>query len=163
MARKVFYSFRYSIDSQRVAKIKNIGAIEGQPVIDGNKWEEVEKKGQVQAWIDKEMKGRSCVVVLIGRATAGRKWVKYEIEKGWNDGKGVVGVYIHNVAKLDGTTDTKGKNPFEAFTVGTAKKNMSKIVKAYDPPGTTSAAVYNHIAKNLDAWVEEAIKIRRAN
>ena len=45
MARKVFYSFRYSIDSQRVAKIKNIGAIEGQPVIDGNKWEEVEKKG----------------------------------------------------------------------------------------------------------------------
>ncbi len=35
-----------------------------------------------------------------------------------------------------------------------------KIVKAYDPPYSRSTTVYDYIAKNLEAWVEEAISIR---
>ena len=42
------------------------------------------------------MKRKTCVVVLIGAETADRPWVKHEIEEGWNDGKGVVGVYMSN-------------------------------------------------------------------
>jgi hypothetical protein len=37
---------------------------------------------------------------------------------------------------------------------------LSAIVKAYDPPYTTSTLVYNHIKDNLETWVEEAITIR---
>jgi len=52
----------------------------------------------------------------------------------------------------------KGSNPFDEFTVSDEK--LSKIVKAYDPPYSTSTYVYDHIKENLEDWVEEAIKIR---
>jgi len=38
--------------------------------------------------------------------------------------------------------------------------SLSSIVKAYDPPYSASKDVYAHIEKNLEAWIEEAIKIR---
>jgi hypothetical protein len=160
MARRVFHSFHYQRDVHRVAQVRNMGVIEGQPVLTSNEWEEVKKGGDsaIKRWIDGQMTGRSCVVVLIGSQTAGRKWVNYEIEKGWNVGKGVVGVYIHNLKDLLGNQSYKGANPFAGFNVkGTS---LSSIVKAYDPPYTTSTNVYDHIKKNLEGWVEEAIRIR---
>lgn len=162
MARHVFYSFHFKRDAQRVAQVKNMGIIEGQPILSPNKWEEVKKGGDsaIKRWIDEQMKGKSCVVVLIGRQTAGRKWVNYEIEKGWNEKKGVLGVYIHNLKDLAGHQDQKGANPFETFTVCDDQRKLSSAVKAYDPPYTTSTYVYSHIKENLADWVEEAIRIR---
>lgn len=121
-----------------------------------------QKKGDkaIQDWIDGQLKGRSCTVVLIGEKTAGRKWIKYEIEKSWNLGKGLVGIYIHNLKNQDEKQSDKGSNPFDSFTVGEDKKKLSGIVKAYDPPYKTSTNVYNYISENLEDWVEEAIKIR---
>lgn len=103
-----------------------------QPCSD-NDWEEVKKGGDVavQAWIDGQLSGRSCALVLIGKDTAGRKWIKYEIEKAWNDGKGLVGVYIHNLLDASSNQTTKGRNPFEDFTM---KRDDAKT---YDPPYTT--------------------------
>jgi hypothetical protein len=163
MARKVFHSFRYSLDSHRVQQVRNMGVIEGQQVLSANAWEDVKAQGDqaVKNWINSAMVGRSCVVVLIGQATAGRKWVNYEMTKGWNDGKGVVGVYIHNLKNLAGEQATKGANPLASVSVG--DKTLSAIAKAYDPPYTTSTSVYNYIAANLEDWVEEAIAIRKAN
>jgi hypothetical protein len=37
---------------------------------------------------------------------------------------------------------------------------MSDIVKAYEPPYTTSKKVYDHINNNLADWIEKAIEIR---
>ena len=37
---------------------------------------------------------------------------------------------------------------------------MSAIVKAYDPPFSASTDVYQYIADNIEAFVEEAISIR---
>jgi hypothetical protein len=31
------------------------------------------------------MSGRSVAMVLVGKETAGRKWINYEIGKAWND------------------------------------------------------------------------------
>jgi hypothetical protein len=75
MARKVFHSFHYDRDAWRVSMVKNMGVVEGQPLLSSYQWEEVKKKGDagIQAWIDDQMKGQSCVVVLIGAQTAGRK------------------------------------------------------------------------------------------
>lgn len=163
MARRVFHSFNFKDDSQRVAKVKNIGVVEGQPLLSSNEWEEVEAGGTtaIQSWIDEQMRGKSCVVVLIGAATASRRWVKYEIAKGWNDRKGVVGVYIHNLSDLAGNTTSKGRNPFDDVSVG--DKKLSSIAKAYDPSGVTSQSVFNTIKDNLEDWVEEAITIRGNN
>jgi hypothetical protein len=96
--------------------------------------------------------------VLIGEKTAGRKWIKYEIKKAWGDGKGVLGIYIHNLKDKDENQASKGRNPFDDFTI--EGKSMSSIVKAYDPPYSTSTYVYNHIKENLSDWIETAIEIR---
>lgn len=160
MPRKVFYSFHYAPDCWRVSQIRNIGAIEDNKPASDNDWEEVKKGGDVaiQRWIGNQLNGRSCTVVLIGKETAGRKWIEYEIKKSWNEGKGVVGIYIHNLKNKDGLQTNKGKNPFEAFILKGQK--LSEIVKSYDPPYTISTNVYNHIKENISDWIEEAIKIR---
>jgi hypothetical protein len=160
MARSVFYSFHYISDNARASQVRNAGVIDGNRPVSDNDWESVTKGGDsaIEKWIDGQMSGRSCAVVLIGSGTAGRKWINYEIAKAWNDRKGVVGVYIHNLKNLDGEQSTKGGNPLDHVTRSGVK--LSSIVKAYDPPFTTSTYVYDHIKTNLADWVEEAVAIR---
>jgi len=113
MARETFFSFHYVPDCWRASQVRNIGVVEGNQPCSDNDWEEVKKGGDaaIQAWIDGQLSGRSCEPVLIGANTAGRKWIKYEIEKAWNDGKGVVGIYIHNLLDANGNKATKGRKP----------------------------------------------------
>jgi hypothetical protein len=92
MARKVFYSFHFDNDCVRTSQVRNIGALEGNTPVSSNKWEEVKRGGDaaIKKWIADNMSGRSCIVVLVGSQTASRPWVKYEIKKGWEDGKGIL-------------------------------------------------------------------------
>lgn len=158
--RQVFYSLHYKQDNWRASQIRNIGVVEGNKPASDNKWEDVKRGGEkaIKKWIDDQLNGRSCTVVLIGEKTAGRKWIKYEIKKSWNDSKGVLGIYIHNLKNIIGEKSNKGRNPFEDFTID--KEKLSSIVKAYNPPYTDSKNVYNYISENLSDWIEEAIKIR---
>ncbi len=160
--RQVFYSLHYKQDNWRASQIRNIGVVEGNKPASDNKWEDVKRGGEkaIKKWIDDQLNGRSCTVVLIGEKTAGRKWIKYEIKKSWNDSKGVLGIYIHNLKNLNGEKSNKGRNPFEDFTMERDKEKLSSIVKAYNPPYTDSKSVYNYISENLSDWIEEAIKIR---
>lgn len=162
MARKVFYSFHYLPDSWRVSQVRNIGAIEDNKPAKDNDWETVTKGGDkaIEKWIDEQMTGRSCVVVLIGAATANRKWINHEIKKAWDAGKGLVGVHIHGLKNNEGKTCAKGANPFDGFTLNSGTTKLSSVVKTYDPPGSDSTAVYKHIKDNLEKWIEEAIAIR---
>lgn len=161
MARKAFYSFHYKPDCQRAAQVRSIGVIEGNQPVSDNKWESITKGGDaaIKKWIAEQLHGKSCAVVLIGANTAGRKWINYEIIEAWKAGKGVVGVYVHGLKDLAQKQSTKGVNPFSKLDFG--DKKFSSIVKAYDPPYTSSKSVYNHIATNLATWVEEAIEIRK--
>lgn len=162
MSRKVFYSFHFTPDSWRASQVRNIGIVEGNQPVSDNDWEDVKKGGNdaIQKWINNQLHGRSCTIVLIGKNTAGRKWIKYEIEKSWNDGKGVVGIYVHNLKNANGEQTSKGNNPFDDFTMKRNGKKLSSIVKVYDPPYSDSADVYDYIKNNLESWVEEAISIR---
>ncbi len=163
MARRVFYSFHYKPDSSRASLVRNIGVVEGNTPAKDNDWETITKGGDdaIKRWINGQLDGRSCAVVLIGENTAGRKWIKYEIETSWNDNKGVLGIYIHNLKDLSGAQARKGTNPFEDFTMKRDGAKLSTIVKAYDPPYSDSKAVYNHISQNLSSWIEEAVRIRQ--
>lgn len=163
MKRQVFFSFHYKLDSWRASQVRNIGVIEGNEPVSDNDWEKIKKDGDkaIQDWIDSQLKYRSCTIVLIGEKTAGRKWIKYEIEKSWNSGKGVLGIYIHNLKDKEGNQAQKGRNPFDDFTMdNNDSEKLSNIVKAYNPPYKASKNVYNHIVNNIEDWVEEAIKIR---
>lgn len=165
MARKIFYSFHYKPDNWRAAQVRNMGVIEGNRPASDNDWETITRGGEaaIQRWINDQMNGTSCTVVLIGANTAGRKWINYEIVKAWNDGKGVVGVYIHNLKDNDQNQTTKGRNPFDEITFSSNGKQLSAVAKVYDPPYTTSTYVYDYIKDNLATWVEEAVKIRENN
>lgn len=162
MARQTFFSFHFANDHWRAGQVRNAGVVEGNAPVSDNKWEEIKRGGDaaIRTWIDGQLAGRSCVIVLIGSETAGRRWIKYEIEKGWNDGKGVVGVHIHGLKNSKGLTATIGRNPFDDFTMKRDNSKLSSIVKTYNPAGSTSTAIYDSIKVNLATWVEEAISIR---
>ncbi|TMC04973.1 MAG: hypothetical protein E6J41_23520 [Chloroflexi bacterium] len=162
MARRVFYSFHFNADAWRTGQVRNIGTVEANKPVTDNEWETIKKGGDaaIRQWIDGQFYGKSCAIVLIGAATAGRKWIKYEIEKAWNDGKGLLGIYVHNLKDHAGNKTTKGRNPFEDFTLNNGKTKLSSVVETYDPPYTASTSVYAYIAVNLAAWVEAAIAIR---
>lgn len=162
MARRVFYSFHYAPDNWRASQVRNIGAIEGNQPAKDNDWETITKGGDkaIEKWIADQMSGRSCVVVLIGAGTANRKWINHEIVKGWNDGKAVLGIHVHNLKNNEGKTSAKGSNPFDHVTLNSTGAKLSTVVKVYDPPGLTSTDVYAHIKNNLEAWIETAIAIR---
>ena len=162
MARRVFYSFHYKPDSWRASQVRNMGVIEGDAPVSDNDWETITRGGDkaIQNWIDGQLQGKSCAIALIGANTAGRKWIKYEIKKSWNDGKGLLGIHIHNLQDRDGRQSAKGYNPFDDFTMDRDGAKLSSIVKAYEPLYSISTDVYAYIKRNLAAWVEEAISIR---
>jgi hypothetical protein len=160
MARKpVFFSFHYGNDVMRVQQIRNIGALEGNTPLSANDWETVKRGGDaaVKKWIDDNFKYKQCVIVLVGEETSNRPWVKYEIEKAWNDKKPIFGIFIHNLKCPRNGASRKGKNPFDNFTFTDGSK-LSSVVKCYEP---STNDTYNDIAKNIQGWVDEAIFQRK--
>ncbi len=165
MARKTFFSFHYKPDCSRASQVRNMGMIEGNAPVSDNDWETITGGGDaaIEKWIAGQLEGRSCTVVLVGQATAARKWISYEISESWNKNKGVIGVRIHNLKDLNQSQSIRGGNPFDYVTLKKNNAALSTLVKLYDPPYTVSTDVYNYIKNNLASWVEEAIKIRDAN
>lgn len=162
MSKPVFYSFHFDNDVMRVQQVRNIGVIEDNKPVSVNDWEEVKRNvnGSIQKWIDENMKYKSCVVVLVGEETADRPWVQYEISKGWNDKRGVVGIYIHNIKCPRNGTCRQGQNPFEKITFKDTGRKLADVVKCYNP---NPIYAYMDISQNLEKWVDEAIVIRKAN
>jgi hypothetical protein len=159
MARKpVFYSFHYANDAMRVQQIRNIGMIDDNSPASTNEWEQVKRGGDaaIRRWIDDNMNYKRCVVVMIGTETAARPWVRYEIEKAWRDGRGLMGIYIHNLKCPRNGTSGRGPNPFDAIKCGMPYP-LSAYVPCYDPPYNNA---YGHIAANLAVWIDDAIARR---
>ncbi|QDV79094.1 TIR domain-containing protein [Botrimarina mediterranea] len=164
MARKVFYSFHYVPDCVRAAQVRNMGVLEGNLLATDNEWESVTKAGEgaIKRWIDTQLEGKSCAVVLVGAGTARRKWIDYEIKTAWNAGKGVVGVHIHRLKDFAGLQSVQGANPFGHFNMDRDGSSLSSIVRCYNPPHADSRQCYAYIEANLATWIEEAIGIRAA-
>jgi len=162
MVRRVFFSFHFQRDAWRASQVRNIGVVEGNPSATDNKWEEVKRGGDaaIRKWIDDQLTGRSCTIMLVGAETADRQWIKYEIEKTWNDGnKGIFGIRVHRLLDHNRQATFAGSNPFDQFTLQDGRK-LSAAVKLYDPPYASSADVYAHISQNIGQWIETAIASR---
>src|SRR3954471_6078102 len=99
MSRHVFYSLHYDEDRSRVAAILSSKALEGQVEAEPAQWAKLKRSGDfaIKRWLDQHLKGRSCTVVLIGRETANRPWVQYEIKRSWELKLGLIGVYVHHL------------------------------------------------------------------
>ncbi|WP_394553107.1 TIR domain-containing protein [Agromyces sp. MMS24-JH15] len=157
MAKSVFYSFHYSRDAWRVQQIINMGALDGQPILNAQKWEEVQRKGDaaIQAWIDEQMSYKKAVIVLVGAQTASRPWVQYEIKKAWNGKKPILGVRIHGLADSGGRTDSAGANPFAKITLQ-GGGSVGDYVPLFEPSGMNSQEVHASIKANIASWVDRA-------
>ena len=159
---KVFFSYHHKLDHWRASQIREAAPIEGNSPASDSEWERVTEEGEfaTERWINAQLYGRTCLVLLIGPGTAGRKWVNYEINKAWADNKGVVGVYVHNLKDRLGNQSAKGANPFDRFMIDGGARRLSSVVKAYDPPYMTSPDVFKYITTYIAEWVEEAIATR---
>ena len=111
-----------------------MGKVDNSSTFSDNDWEEVKSKtdAKIKEWIDSQMAKRSCLVVLIGATTSGRKWIEYEIQKAYELGKGIVGIYIHGLKDRNGNQTTKGSNPFYQFYIGEESKRLSNYVTCFN-------------------------------
>lgn len=157
MAKTVFYSFHYERDVHRVQLVRNINALEGQPVLNSQEWERVRRGGPaaIEKWIDEKMKYKRAVVVLIGRDTASRPWVKYEIQKAWRDKRPLLGIRIHGLSSM-GTVDTAGGDPFKSA-------GITLRVPIFDPTKINafgridSQATYRGLVANIENWSSKGV------
>ena len=116
MARKVFFSFHYSRDAWRVGQVRNCNVIsdyDKPPFYDKADWEAIKRQGDqaIKNWIEKQLDGTSVTVVLIGKETSTRPWVRYEIKRSIDLGKGLIGIDISKIKDRDRNTDDTGINP----------------------------------------------------
>jgi len=145
MARRVFFSFHYERDVWRASVVRNSWKLkpdrEASGFFDAGIWEEAKKKGDtaIKAMIDDALKNTSVTAVLIGKETASRDYVKYEIDQSIARGKGLLGVAINLIENQNKETDDPGTNPLPAGY---------KVYKWYGDKGY----------ENFGAWVEEAAK-----
>lgn len=139
--------------------MRNMGKVDNSSTFSDNDWEEIKEKSdtKIKEWIDTQMAKRSCLVVLIGATTSGRKWINYEIEKAYELKKGIVGIHIYGLEDSAGKQTTKGSNPFYNILIGKDKERLSKYVTCFDPPHTSSKYVYNDISENIEQLIEDAI------
>lgn len=144
MARRTFFSFHFQRDILRANVVRNSWVTrdrEAAGFFDASLWEEAQSKGDaaVHALIDEGLKNTSVTVVLIGKETAARPYVKYEIEQSISRGNGLLGVRIEKIKDVHGNVDDAGANPLPSgYPVYLWNKD----------DGYT----------NLGAWIEQAAK-----
>lgn len=147
MPRHVFFSFHYQRDIFRVNQIRSLPNIMGESAAgfrDSSLWENAKQKGDdvIKRMIDNGLNGTSVTVVCIGAATAGRKFINYEINESIRRGNGILGVRIHNLIGHDGRQDVPGQIPPLLTAIG--------------------APVYLYTSNNdLGGWIERAAILAR--
>jgi hypothetical protein len=159
MARKAFFSFHYKKDVVRANQVRNSWVTkddkEAAGFIDAAAFEEVEKGGEaaIKKWIDNQLVGTSVTVVLIGTETNQRDYVKYELQKSFAKGNGLVGIYIHKCKDLSGNTGAKGSNQFGEIGKD-ANGNAVYFSASYSFYDWVDDDGYNNMGK----WIEAAAK-----
>lgn len=156
--RQVFFSFEYNKDVWRAAQVRNMGKVSNESTFSDNDWEEVKSKSDtaIKKWINEQMAKRSCIVVLIGKTTSSRKWVKYEIEKAYELNKGIVGINIHKLKDKEGKQTDQGANPFYSIYTNDGER-LSKYVTCFDSVYKSSQYVYDDIKDHIEDLIEDAI------
>ena len=159
MARRVFFSFHYERDIWRANQVRNSWVAkpdrETAGFWDAADWEEVKKEGDdaIKKWINKQLEGTSVTVVLVGAETSGRRWVKYELQKSFERGNGMLAIYIHKIKDQNGNTDTAGNVYF-----GELGKDSSGNPVYFFQQYPSYDWVDNDGYNNLGDWVEKAAK-----
>jgi hypothetical protein len=162
MTRHVFYSLHYEHDRARAELVRNVPGLVANLEAKPREWDAITRSGDfaIKRWFEQQIKGRSCMIVLIGAETSTRPLVHYEIARWSKLQLGMLGVHIHQLKDANGKQGVKGANPFEHPATGLGA--LATQVRIYEAPETDSKLAYRYIADNLTHWVEAAVA-RRAS
>lgn len=157
MARRVFFSYHFDRDFWRANQVRQSWVAkpnrEAAGFFDAADQEEVKRSSDeaIKRWIDSQLEHTSVTAVLIGRETASRKYVRYEIERSFERGNALLGIRIHGLRNREGRTTSPGDNPLSDYLVKTeaGKVRLSDIYPTYDWS-------YDHGRQNLSNWIQEA-------
>lgn len=102
MARRVFFSFHHERDIWRANQVRNsnvVAGVERSGFFDHSEYEEAKRQGTtgIRRMIQKHLEGTTVTVVLIGKETAERPWVRYEIAQSIARMNGLLGIQIHHL------------------------------------------------------------------
>lgn len=160
MARRVFFSFHFERDIWRASQVRNSWIAkpdrESAGFWDAATWEKVKKDGDdaIKRWINTNLVGTSVTVVLIGADTSTRKWVRYEVQRSYDRGNGMPGVYIHNIKDQNKEKDSAGNAYF-----GELGKDANGKPVYFGQLYPTCDWVNDDGYSKFGAWVEKAARI----
>ncbi len=114
--RRVYFSFDYERDLDRVKKIRNVSGIVACAAAgfqSTDVWETARRRGDaaVHGLVNDGLNNTSVTVLCLGYMTSYRKYLTYELEQSLNRGNGVVGVQVHHLADAIGRSDEEGHVP----------------------------------------------------
>jgi hypothetical protein len=155
VARRTFFSFHYQRDIFRVNQVRKSGQFKPEDeanFFDASLWEEAQLKGDeaIKRLIDAGLQRSSVTVVLIGKETFERPFVRYEIIQSYNRNNGLIGIRIHGLKDQHQQVDTPGRNPFENVRLQDGRL-LSEFVPVYD-------YVLQDGYHNMVGWIEKAAK-----
>lgn len=159
MAKRVFFSFHYENDVWRANVVRNSWVTKADAetagFIDAADFEEVKKGGDsaIRRWIEKQLESTTVTIVLIGTQTSQREYVKFELEKSFQRGNAMLGIYIHQIKDRYGSVSVKGSNHF-----GEIGKDSNSNPVYFSSRYQTFDWVDDNGYDNIGEWVKDAKK-----
>ena len=153
LARRVFFSFDYDRDVWRASQVRNSDMTsDSRGFIDAAEWESIKRGGDraIKRWINRQLDGTSVTAVLIGAKTNKSRWIRYEIQRSWELGKGILGIRIHKIKNRNRRTDSAGSIDFGEFCTGDG--NCEEFDELFDVYDWKDDDGYD----NLEYWIENA-------
>lgn len=151
-----YLSVDYERDLHRAELVLQSGAVQFEPLLTAGEWALLRRdESKLERAIDHRMQPATSVVVLIGRETAMRPWVVYEVAKAWRESRPLVGMCVHGLGDELGRTDIWGANPF--LEVGLPNGcTVAHYAPTHCPPGRNPGAVLDSMKSHLATWLAGA-------
>ena len=119
--RRVFFSFYYQNDINRVNIVRNSWVVRPDRTMDGlgfydaSIWEASKRKGDdsLKNLIREGIDNTSVTCVLAGNQTWARRWVRYEIARSVVKGNGLLTVHVSGLKCMQNGVGTRGLNPLD--------------------------------------------------
>ena len=128
--RRTFFSFHYQKDVSRAHVVRNSWVTKDEReeagFFDASVFESKKRVSEdaLKSFLTDALNGTSVTCVLIGEDTYARPWVRYELVRSFEQGKGLFGIRVHGLKDLQQRFGTAGLNPFDCLAYRVEKDRV---------------------------------------